>query len=322
MKAQLKCIDVNTPYCPCLLAETNHCVLCSHLQGKNFCDCDWNGLCILNEKQWQPTMNITEDMIFRQELETKIIVKEQISENTYLIGFEVNEELAKALQKVGSFVFLRRLEDPQVFHFPVGIMKVCGNEITVVIESRGPKSTRLLEAETGKILVRGPYFNGLFGQPWIDVISCGTILVVAGGLGQSPALPIIETLVVHNNQVVAILAPGQAGKIFVAEELTKLGVTVKSVASFRKEGLYLLNELFINETCRPDLVVSAGPDAQHKAIIKAMQTANVNLPLVATNNANMCCGEGICGSCDRMTKDHQKIRTCKVQTEFINLIDE
>lgn len=322
MKARLKCIDVNTPYCPCLLAETNHCVLCSHLQGKKFCDCDWNGLCILNEKQWHPTMKITEDMIFRQELEAKVVVKEKISENTYLISFEVNDELASALQKVGSFVFLRRLEDPQFFHFPVEIMQVSGTKITVVIGAIGPKSTRLIEDETGKILVRGPYFNGVFGQPWIDVISCGTILVVAGGLGQSPALPIIETLVVHHNQVVAILAPGQTGKIFIAEELSRLGVKVHEVQSFRKEGLSLIHELFISEACRPDLVVSAGPDDQHKAIIKAMQAVNVNLPLAATNNATMCCGEGICGSCDRLTKDHQKIRTCKVQTEFINLIDE
>jgi NAD(P)H-flavin reductase len=322
MKARLKCIDVNTPYCPCLLAETNHCVLCSQLQGKNFCDCDWNGLCILNEKHWKPTMKITEDMIFRQELETNIIVKEKISENTYLIGFVVNDELAKSLQQVGSFVFLRRLEDPQFFHFPVEIMKVNGTEVTVVIESRGPKSTRLLEDETGKMLVRGPYFNGVFGQPWIDVISCGTILVIAGGMGQSPALPIIEALVVHNNQVVVILAPGQTGKIFIAEELRQLGVAVQQVSSFRKEGLPLIHELFINEARRPDLVVSAGPDDQHKAIIKAMQAANVNLPLAATNNATMCCGEGICGSCDRVTKDHQKIRACKVQTEFVNLIDE
>lgn len=322
MSMRFTCIDVNTPYCPCLLAETNHCVLCSQLQGQNFCDCNWSGLCILNEKKWQSKTKITEDMIFRQEVESRIIAKEPISEHTYLMRLTVSSDLAKQLQKIGSFVFLRRLEDPAFFHFPVGVMEIKDTEITVVIEALGPKSTRLVEDKTEKILVRGPYFNGIFGQPWIDEISCGTILVIAGGLGQSPAWPIIKTLRTHNNQVVAILAPGHVGKIFVGHEFQELGVTVKEVASLRSEGLPLIAEWFLSETLRPDLVVSAGPDAQHKAIIHMMERTDVNIPMAATNNAAMCCGEGICGSCEKMTRDNKKIRTCKVQTDFIHFIDE
>ncbi len=321
MNSRLKCIDVNTIYCPCLLAETNHCVICSHLQGQDFCDCNWSGLCILNEKKWQAKTEITEDMIFRKEWESKIISKEQLGEHTYRMRLEVNDSLAEALQKTGSFVFLRRLEDPQFFHFPVGIMQITGLVITVVIESLGPKSSRLIEDKADKILVRGPYFNGVFGQPWIDAISCGTILVIAGGLGQAPALPMIKTLVAHHNKVVAILAPGRVGKLFIADELGQLGIQMHKVTSFRSEGLPMMDEWFISEKLRPDLVVSAGPDVKHKAIIQTMQHADVNIPMVATNNATMCCGEGICGSCDRMTKDKQKIRTCKVQTDFINFID-
>jgi len=70
----------------------------------------------------------------------------------------------------------------------------------------------------------------------------------------------------------------------------------------------------------PDLVVSAGPDEQHYGIIAAMQAVGVNIPMAATNNATMCCGEGVCGSCERETQDNSMIRVCKVQTEFTQFI--
>ena len=33
--------------------------------------------------------------------------------------------------------------------------------------------------------------------------------------------------------------------------------------------------------------------------------------LVISNNATMCCGEGICGACTEVTEDGQVIRRCK-----------
>jgi succinate dehydrogenase/fumarate reductase-like Fe-S protein len=65
-----------------------------------------------------------------------------------------------------------------------------------------------------------------------------------------------------------------------------------------------------------DLVVSAGPDEQHYGIINAMKTAGINIPMAATNNARMCCGEGICGSCEKVMQDNKVVRACKVQTDF------
>lgn len=324
-KLAMRCIDINSPYCPCLLSETNHCTFCSHLKGEEVCDCNWGGVCILYEKQWQQKKKnwvSDTDAPVRLESDTEFVVKQKISEHTYLLEFEVSPDLAHSLDRCGSFVFLRRPSDQQFYHFPVGVMKVIGNTIQVVIETIGPKSSRLLSDNNTRVLARGPYFNGIFGQPWIDNIDNGKILLIVGGMGQPPAMPIAHALVKKNNSVKAIIAPGKVGKVFLTNEFQELGIEVQEVASMRQEGIPSLTEILTDSQQRPELIVSAGPDDQHYGIIAAMQAAGVNLPMAATNNTKMCCGEGICGSCERVTKTNQRVRTCKVQTDFSQFIQE
>ncbi|MBP2634233.1 MAG: pyrK 1 [Firmicutes bacterium] len=327
IKLPTRCIDINSPYCPCLLSETNHCTFCSHLKGEATCDCNWSGVCILYEKQWQlkkdhwgSTSDI--DTPVRLEAETKFSIKEQIAADTYVLTIEVNSELAQSLDKCGSFVFLRRPSDQQFYHFPVGVMKITGNLIHVVVETIGPKSTRLLADNNNQVLVRGPYYNGIFGQPWIDNIDNGKILLIVGGIGQAPAVAIVRQLVKKNNHIKVIAAPGKVGQIFIADELTDLDVQLQEVTSMRQRGMRYLSDCLANSQECPDLIISAGPDEQHYGVIAVMHAAGISLPMAATNNNTMCCGEGICGSCQKVTKDNKRVRTCKVQTDFSQFIQE
>jgi len=316
-----QCIDINSKYCPCLLADTNHCIFCSHLKGETTCNCNWSGLCILYEQHWQhKKIEQSEQPIqTRSEEQVEFIIKQQIGQNTYILEFEVTTELAVQLQKIGSFVFVRCPSDQHFFYFPINIMKVEGNTLQVGIESIGPKSIKILGSNNNKLIVRGPYYNGVLGGPWIDNITDGNIILVAGGIGQAPAFPLAAKLMSRSNEVMAMLAPGKVGKIFIDQELAKMGVQVHNVPSLRQIGMPMLREWF---DLKPDLIVSAGPDEQHYGVIAAMQAAGVNIPMVATNNATMCCGEGICGSCLKKTKDNKSIRMCKQQTDFSNIIED
>ena len=50
-KETIDCIDAGSEFCPCHLAESGECILCSQLQGSHFCDClNWKGVCILHGK--------------------------------------------------------------------------------------------------------------------------------------------------------------------------------------------------------------------------------------------------------------------------------
>ncbi|MDR3591465.1 MAG: hypothetical protein P4N41_17560 [Negativicutes bacterium] len=322
-KLAANCSDINSPFCPCLLADTNHCISCSLLRGQQFCDCNWSGLCILYEKQWQSKGSgwRSDNQHERWDVDTSFSRREIIAPDIYRLEFAVSKEMARELKKTGSFVFMRRPDDPHYFHFPVGIMKLEDTTAAVVIEAVGPKSMRLLEGPDQRVLIRGPYYNGVLGQPWIDNITDGTVLLVAGGMGQPPALPIAAKLLAGGNKVTAVLAPGKIGRIFIDQELRDLGAAVHCVDSMRRSGLDMLSQWLCGDT-PPDLVVSAGPDEQHYAVINAMHAVNVNLPLAVTNNATMCCGEGICGSCECETNNHNKIRLCKNQIDITQLCRE
>lgn len=316
----LRCIDLNSKYCPCLLAETNNCVFCSQLRGENTCDCNWCGVCVLYEKFWQTAVEGQgEKVLSRLEEEAEYTIVKAMADHMYILEFPVSAPLAEQLQKTGSFVFLRKPDDPQFCQFPVGIMDVTANKIKVAIEVVGPKSGRIFWKGNRRLTVKGPYYNGVFGQPWIENLTGGRVLVVAGGIGQAPALPLIKKLVENKNQVIAILAPGKVKALFIEEELRQLGVTVEPVRSMRQNGMKRLDETIRGKI---DLVVSAGPDEQHQAVIAAMQAANINIPMAATNNATMCCGEGICGSCEKEGKNGEKLKLCKVQSDVESVLGE
>lgn len=314
-----KCIDINTEYCPCLLAETNHCTFCSKLQGKESCDCNWSGVCIFYEKYWQDKYKQNVRRAERLTEEVEALRQEQIGIKTYLLEFTVSEALAQKLDCAGAFVFLRRFSDPQCSHFPIGVMKVEGNRLTVVIEAVGAKSGRFLLNKEEQIVVRGPYYNGVLGKPWVDDLKDGSVILVAGGIGQAPALPILKTLRENGNKVRVIASPGKVGTVFLKEAIKDPAVIFYSVSSLRKEGFTILRELMWE---KQDLLVSAGPDAQHSAIIEVMNSLGVNLPMAATNNAIMCCGEGLCGSCCQLTQDNKTVKMCKTQLNYQDIMQE
>ena len=307
-----RCIDINSPYCPCLLADTNHCIYCSQLQGKGFCDCNWQGVCILYENFWRKKC-APFDKVARIEEKTKFLIKETMNEKTFIIEFDVSQDLADRLHEIGSFVFLRNAKDEGCCCFPVGVMAVEKNTVTVAVEVVGAKSARLF-VDDGNISVRRPYYNGMFGKPWIDNVKESNILLVAGGIGQAPAFSVIHKLVANHNAITAIIAPGKVGKVFIAEKLRKQGVLVYDVDSLRKTGFILIKEL-LNDR-KIDLVISAGPDSQHRALINVFNDYGYNIPMAATNNATMCCGEGICGSCQQMNQDNKMMKLCKMQVDF------
>lgn len=314
-----RCIDINTPYCPCLLAQTNHCLFCSLLQGGDTCSCNWAGVCVLYEKMWQDkAARRGQDAVSPARVETKatVISREQVAEAVYSLVLAVSDELAAQLNKTGSFVFLCRPDDPGFYQFPISVIKAEEACIWVMVETTGPKTQRILSSDT--LLVRGPYYNGILGQPWIDKITGGHIVLVAGGMGQPPALPIMRRLRYNNNRVTAILAPGRMGRIFISEEAAAMGVQVRCVTSLRQEGLALVQDIVRQEPV--NLLVSCGPDAQHYSLLDVLRQCQADIPMAATNNATMCCGEGICGSCQKETVQRTVIRACKVQTDFSQLL--
>jgi hypothetical protein len=68
------------------------------------------------------------------------------------------------------------------------------------------------------------------------------------------------------------------------------------------------------------LIYSGGSDEQHLNILNYMDLYNNEAYLAVSNNNTICCGEGICGSCE-VQIDGQKVRSCKVQFDVKRAIE-
>src|SRR5471030_1499757 len=204
IKEAIDCIDAGTEYCPCKLAEHGQCLTCSQCQGKVFCDClNWKGVCIYQElynngnkaKEGRKTYDC--------------IVKDVINYNNNLIVIEFNapHKVVLGLVKPGSYIFIRT-DGNEYFDIPISIMNsdIENDIITIAVEIRGIKTTKLLNIKVNEnIVIRGPYWNGVFGIENILAQKESKALILARGIGLAPMMPVVRKLFSQNNEVKVVI---------------------------------------------------------------------------------------------------------------------
>lgn len=309
------CIDAGTEYCPCHLAETGDCILCSQLSGKKFCDCtNWKGVCIYQEFIW----NGCKAKEGRKNYLCKILEKKVIDENIIIFKIETTHKLSRDLIYPGSYIFMRNPECMQFYDTPISIMDSNTEEnwIQVAIELKGTKTRSINLLNQGEqICIRGPFWNGVFGLKNLYKVRNGKSLIIIRGIGQAPVLPVIKKLSANMNTVKVMIDVSPYKDIFIQKELMKYNCDIiegrmmeggKLTLEFKES---LLNTLS-NENY--DLIHCSGPDILSHNILELVDE---NMAFSCCNNARMCCGEGVCGSCTVKTNDHKLRRLCKLQTD-------
>lgn len=322
MQQILECIDAGSEFCPCYLAETGDCLMCSQLQGKNFCDCrNWKGVCIYQEYVWNQN-RIKEG---RKSLECRVLNVEVIAENVIVLTIQVTRTMARELNQPGAYVFLRDPQDPFYFDTPMSIMLADEEKGTIdlAIQIRGTK-TKSLEFVKDKIIVRGPYWNGLLGLKYIKGLKKSRALLVVRGIAQAPAVPVAKKLLLAGNEVVVVLDEGRTVVKFAERHFQDLGCQLieknllhSKQLSIPKETLEFL-EQYIKEN-DIQLVYSGGSDKLHEGINHLLTRLDKKIFFTCSNDAKICCGEGICGSCHTRLSDGSRIKTCKTQLSPTNV---
>ncbi len=315
-KRKLECVDAGSEYCPCFLAETGECITCSHLQGKQFCDCNWRGVCIFQEYAWAGYRSRGT----RGSYEAELVDKKEISPDTFVIKLKVTRTMSRELDNPGAYVFLRGKERPGFFDVPMSVMTVntVKNEIDVAMQVAGAK-TKALQDINDRIIVRGPYWNGILGQRYLKCIKGGNCLVIARGIGQAPAAQVVRTLHKHNNRVKILADPGKVGAVFIKDYIGETCCEIEELDIISKQGLTVINKYLKYEDY--DLIFSGGSDKQHLYILREIDNSRGNPFLVVTNNSQICCGEGICGSCSTRIESGVKVKACKVQLDVRKAIE-
>ena len=315
-KETIDCIDAGTEFCPCHLAESGECILCSQLQGSHFCDClNWKGVCIYQE--FHDNGNKAKER--RKTYNCKVCEKILYPDDVLLIKFEAPHKLVIDLAKPGSFIFVRSLENVY-FDVPISILdsNMETDIISIMIEIRGVKTKQLLDIEAGgEITIRGPYWNGVFGLKNIRKQKNNDTLVIARGIGMAPMIPVLQKLVENDNTVTLIIDKQPFKDIYVTEWLDKLNIVPQEMNLIDKGELSPEGKVAIKSLIKYNnisLIHIAGADILTYNIIDFLDSLDrKDIDLSCCNNFKMCCGEGVCGSCTARFSGHRVKRFCKVQ---------
>ncbi|KXZ39912.1 NAD(P)H-flavin reductase [Alkalithermobacter thermoalcaliphilus JW-YL-7 = DSM 7308] len=302
-----ECVDVGSEYCPCYLAQTQDCILCSHLQGQNTCECLWQGVCVYerfirNNKKAQE---------FKKDILVDIKDSYEILDNVYLIEAYIPQELGEELINPGSYVFLRGGEKvEEKFNIPISVTDVDLKEniLKVVVAIRGPKTKEILKSK--KMYIRAPYKNGIFGLKYLKIMRNSKVVLISSGIAQVTLIKVIKQLTKNNNDITVIIDQNKRKVEYIQNYIIQNENIKFMYLDLNKQEDILKQELRNGVK----LVYSAGSNTFNKKIMNIVDSVDENIYLVISNNNLMCCGEGICGACSVKIKD-QIIKTCKTQIE-------
>lgn len=323
------CVDAGTVNCPCPLAETGDCLLCSRLAGEDKCDCDWCGLCIYNEfvQNDKTAVNI------RAERKDVILRKIWYTPELLVLVLKVDKGFALSASIPGSFVFVNGVGS-EFFSVPVSVMfsDVQKGQLFLALRVISAKTKAIAGAEDF-VLLRGVYRNGLLGgelsrSKSAEVPSEGRVralqekeipsagrsenfgkekwLIFTKGIGLSPAINLISGF--HGEKAIdMVIDTEKITEGFVHEALSlctsdndKVNIMFASLADITAAEYDVGNY---------DKIAILASDYY---IVKLAEKLNIpQHKLVFSNNFRMCCGEGICGACGHVDADGNVSKMCK-----------
>lgn len=308
------CIDAGSSYCPCHLAETHNCVACSQLSGKEFCQCkNWHGICIYE----QYVSNGNKAKKLRETYTSYILKKEIYQDDLCIFTLKAPENLVKELTYPGSFVFMRDEKSVCYYDFPVSIMEANTDEIflKVAVKLIGVKTRKLSKLNKNeKILLRGPFSNGIMGLSNICNAKDGTSLIIARGIGISPSISVMKDLYLNNNKIISILdvqfKNNFANEYFEKYSFKTIHCNILDNGNLTEKFKLILKEIMDVENV--NLIHCGGSDI---LTYKIIQSVDKSIHLSCCNNSKMNCGEGICASCTDSNETNGIKRLCKIQMD-------
>lgn len=308
----MDCIDSGTENCPCYLAATGDCLICSRLQGKSCCDCLWKGVCIYNEFiQGGGHVNNP-----RQEFNAPILSKQTVLEDLCTLTLSVGRGFALKAALPGSYVFLQAPDGQPYSQAPISIMSTDADRgsITVLVKGISAK-TKAICMQEDKLTLRGVYRGGISGLETIQgrfgrILPDSKLLILTKGVGfapavnllhwagqQTPAALVADTDKIHPQVVWDQLPPEFPKEQVQLASLTQYLEPEKLHQRIEEEGFTILAVLasdFYIEEFRQLLAHMPKPPA-----------------FIYSKNVNLCCGEGVCGACSCVSADGTVYKRCK-----------
>jgi dihydroorotate dehydrogenase electron transfer subunit len=195
---------------------------------------------------------------------------------------------------------------PGVDEIPISLSGISSTGRTsITVHEVGDASSALNKKQKGEIIgVRGPFGKGF-------VPSKGNVMVVGGGTGIGPLMPLTEKLAKIADKVTVMSGVKSQENLLFLERVDKICSCVNSEAVYTTEdGSYELAGLITDQAKQKltedkfDIIYTCGPEPMmYKMFLLAEQ---YKVPLQASLERIMRCSIGLCGSCQI-----GKLRVCK-----------
>jgi ferredoxin--NADP+ reductase len=223
---------------------------------------------------------------------SKILAKEYLSPN--VVQLDLYAPLIARKRKAGHFVIIK--VGSQGERIPLTIAKADPDKgsITLIVQQVGVTSHKVAALEVGDEVtdVVGP-----LGNP-THIERYGTVLCAGGGVGIAPLLPIVEALYEAGNTVISLLAAKTKELLILEKEIKSHShevIVMTDDGSYGQKGLITVGMEEIFKSRKIDLCVTIGPAIMMKFTTLLAQRYAV--PTMASLNAIMVDGTGMCGAC-------------------------
>lgn len=229
-------------------------------------------------------------------------ILEAKKENCTVKTFTFNDKLCGKAEP-GQFVMVWM---PGVDEIPISLSGITPEGLTsITVNEVGEASKALNQKEKGAIIgVRGPFGSGF-------VPAKGKVMIVGGGTGLGPMMPLAEKLVKIADKITVMSGVQCRDNLLFLERIAKLLSDIDSETVYTTEdGSYGFEGLVVDQVEKKlnnehfDMIYTCGPE---KMMYKTFLLAEKhNVPVQASLERIMRCGISLCGSCAI-----GEIRVCK-----------
>ena len=240
----------------------------------------------------------------------KILSKTYFSEK--VVKLEVEAPLIAKARKPGNFVIVRVGEKGERMPLTIADANLERGSITLVVQVMGVSSRKLCALEVGDYITD---LVGPLGKP-THIEKVGTVLACGGGVGVAPLLPIVRAFKEAGNRVVSVIAGRNKDLVILEDEIRASSdevIIMTDDGSYGKKGLITEGMEEVIKREKVDLAVTIGPAIMMKFCEKL--TRKYDIPTVASLNALMVDGTGMCGACRLHVGDEVKF-ACVDGPEF------
>lgn len=238
----------------------------------------------------------------------KILSKKKLVQGIY--EFWIEHSGIPKYSRPGQFLILKINEHGE--RIPLTIAGTKNGAVRIIVKCAGKTTYQLAKMEPGdEILdVLGP-----LGNP-SEIENCGNVIVIGGGVGAAPLLPITVALKNAGNSIISIIGAANKENLIMVDEFQEVVdemIITTNDGSFGKKGLVTeaLEELLEKE--KIDRIWAIGPMVMMKFV--ALMAKKYEIPVWVSLNPIMVDGTGMCGAC-RVEIDGKMKFACVDGPEF------